>query len=92
MSGLIVIHPGPMPKTLCFDIFCPEPIPIELRDFGYKYEDCPYVKALNRSDYVCSEDTAHIPEINIAVVEIINKLIEKGFKVKVIVIEEEEEK
>jgi hypothetical protein len=81
---LIVVHPC-VTGHICFDIFCPkDEIPEELKDFGYRVEDCPVVKKVGVEDYVCSEDLARAPHVSVEVLKTIIKLIEKGFKVEFI--------
>ena len=79
---LIIVHPSPI-GTLAFDIFCPkDEIPPELNDFGYRVEECPYVKEYGVEDYVASEDLGHILILNKKVLETIFRLIQKGFEVE----------
>ena len=79
---LIVVHPGGG-GHICFDIFCPPgEEPEELEGFGYRADDCPYVREAGRSDYVCSEDLSHASIFNWDIVEVVNSLVEKGFKVR----------
>jgi hypothetical protein len=73
---LIVVHPCAT-GYICFDIFC-----------GYRVEDCPVVKRIGVEDYVCSEDLAHPPHLNMAVLKTIIKLIKMGFEVEFVDIEE----
>jgi hypothetical protein len=85
MTKVILVHhsrEGPM----AFDIFCDGDCPVDpcpAGFFGYELPDCPWVKARGLDGYRCSEDLAHIPEVNAEVVRHINRLIrEHGFTVE----------
>jgi len=73
--GLIIVHPSVMGPP-AFDVFGDD------EEWGYKVEDCKYVKEAGRDDYSWSEDLCHIPSTNLAVQERINELIRRGFEVK----------
>lgn len=82
--GLIIVHPNPLGKPV-FDVFG---LKEDLDEDWYKI-DCRFVKAENRNDYVGSEDLMHFSERNREVIEKVNELIEKGYKVKFVGWDEE---
>ena len=69
-----------MDGEVCFDIF--GELPEDLEDFWYVCRDCPFVEAEGRSDYCRSEDFQHTSKFNRRVMEVINRLVSEGFKVK----------
>jgi len=72
---LIIVHPNRM-GIPCFDVYGDD------EEFGYRMEGCEFVKKEGLEDYSWSEDLAHIPEINAAVMAKINELIERGWRVR----------
>ena len=85
MTGVILVHrarEGP----IAFDVFCDGDCPVDPCDgFGYELPDCPWVRRMVERGHVyrCSEDLAHLPEVNAEVVRHINHLIhEHGFAVE----------
>jgi hypothetical protein len=85
MEGLILVHPTK--RSLAFDIFGDvdtiHKYFNENSGLGYTVR-CKYVITTNRDDYVCSEDLEHDEGINKVILEYIFKLVEEGFKVKVV--------
>ena len=83
VKGLILVHPSK--HSIAFDIFGDENTIKKyfLRseyDIGYVVEGCSFVKAINRKDYVCSEDLEHTESVNLQVMEAILKLVKEGFE------------
>ena len=72
---LIIVHPSRL-GIPCFDVYGDD------EEFGYRMEDCPYVKREGLEDYSWSEDFLHIPEINATVEAKINELIKRGWIVR----------
>jgi len=72
---LIIVHPN-WRGVPAFDVYGDD------EEFGYRMEDCRFVKREGLEDYSWSEDLDHTPEINTAVMAKINELIERGWKVR----------
>ena len=96
VKGIIIQHLGVW--GYAFDIFVHESVSTEkwveeLREELYTVEKCPYVIAFleKYKDYVYvgSEDLAHIEEFNKAVGQLINDLVNEGFKIRIVFSPEE---
>jgi hypothetical protein len=73
------MHPS-LRRNPCFDIYGSEDdIPLEIKDYVYRSEYCPYVKRVGLEDYVCSTDLAWLPEMNEKVLKGIVELVRKGY-------------
>jgi len=84
VRGIILVHPNAFGRP-AFDIFGPDELREELKEWGYRNEDCPYVKKYASKmpfDYICSEDLEHIGIINDEVQMTINVLLERGIAIK----------
>ena len=87
-TGIILIHTTALAGT-AFDFLVRKDKAKEyewLKELCYTVEDCPYVKKWLKTHpnytYIASEDLQHIPEINMAVIKLIEKLKKEGFKVR----------
>jgi len=84
--GVILVHPASGGYT-AFDFLVREDKAKEyewLKEEGYQVDDCPFVeKWLEKHPnykYMASEDLAHIPCFNRAVIALLEKLHDEGFE------------
>ena len=82
---VILVHPGAMLST-CYDILVAKDLESKyswIKEETYQVEECPYLQRWLKNHpgyvYLGSEDLAHIPEVNAAVEDLIDRLLKDGF-------------